>query len=195
MIRPNNTHDGSSVLARLRTRLTFANVTASLALFVALGGTSYAVTALPRGSVGTTQIRTNAVTSSKIRDRALGVRDLSLSARKMLRGSAGPVGTAGPQGSAGAAAIKHFAAVSATGGLLRGDATSGGRAGTAGSYVVGFAEAVSSCAYSATLGTTDASTAPAGRIAVNDQGGRVGVQTYDAAGSPADIPFQLIVAC
>lgn len=194
MTRPNNT-DRSSVLARLRTRLTYANVTASLALFVALGGTSYAVTSLPRGSVGSAQLRTNAVTSSKVKDRALGVRDLSPAARKTLRGSAGPGGAAGAQGPAGAAAIKHFAAVSAAGGLLRGDATNGGRAGTAGSYVIGFAESVSACAYSATLGTTDASTGPAGRIAVNDQGGRVGVQTYDAAGSPADLPFQLIVAC
>jgi hypothetical protein len=54
---------------------------------------------------------------------------------------------------------------------------------------------VSACAYTATLGTTDASIAPAGRISVRDDAGRVGVQTYDAAGSPADLPFHLIVAC
>ena len=34
-----------------------------------------------------------------------------------------------------------------------------------------------------------------GRITVNDQGGRVGVQTYDVSGAPADLPFHVIVAC
>lgn len=186
---------GSRMLGRLQDRLTYANVTASLALFVALGGTSYAVTALPRGSVGATQLRTNAVTSNKVKDRTLGVRDLSPSARRALRGSAGSAGAAGPQGPTGAPAVRHFAAVSAAGGLVRGDATSGGRAGTTGSYVVGFAEGVSSCAYDATLGTTDGSVVPAGRVTVNDQGGKVGVQTYNAAGDPSDLPFHLVVAC
>jgi hypothetical protein len=62
-------------------------------------------------------------------------------------------------------------------------------------YTVGFAGSVSGCAYDATLGTTDGSTTPPGRITVNDVAGSVGVQTYDAAGAPADLPFHLIVAC
>ena len=40
---------------------TYTNVTATLALFIALGGTSYAVTTLPRNSVGPEQLRTNSV--------------------------------------------------------------------------------------------------------------------------------------
>lgn len=44
-------------MSRLRDRLTYANVTATLALFVALGGTGYAATQLPRNSVGKAQLR------------------------------------------------------------------------------------------------------------------------------------------
>ena len=41
------------------------NAIALLALFVALGGTSYAALSLPAGSVGTKQLRNGAVTSRK----------------------------------------------------------------------------------------------------------------------------------
>ena len=180
------------MLNRLANRLTYANVVATLALFVALGGTSYAALKLPRNSVGSAQLRTGAVRSSDVRDQSLGIRDFSRSTRRALKGEQGPAGAPGPPGTA---AIRHFAAVSATGGLVRGDATSGGRAGAAGTYVVGFAEGVSGCAYSATVGTTDASAAPAGRATVNDQAGKVGVQTFDAAGNAVDLPFHLVVAC
>jgi hypothetical protein len=50
----------------LRARLSYANVTASLALFVALGGTAAAAVTLPRDSVGSPQIRTDAVRSPEI---------------------------------------------------------------------------------------------------------------------------------
>jgi hypothetical protein len=67
-------------------RLTYSNVTASIALFVALGGTSYAVTQLPRNSVGSTQVR-----------------DGSLQRKDLARGmSRGPRGVEGPQGPVGA---------------------------------------------------------------------------------------------
>jgi hypothetical protein len=42
-------------------RLTYANVVATLALFVALGGSSYAAFVLPANSVGTQQLRNGAV--------------------------------------------------------------------------------------------------------------------------------------
>ena len=70
-----------------------------LALFVALGGTSYAATQLPDNSVGTRQIRASAVTEAK----------LSASLRRLLatkvagpRGATGPAGSAGSPGSPGA---------------------------------------------------------------------------------------------
>ena len=46
--------------------LSYANVTATLALFVALGGGAYAAATLPRDSVGTAQLRTAAVTLPKL---------------------------------------------------------------------------------------------------------------------------------
>jgi len=178
---------------RLLDRLS-SNAIAILALFIALGGTSYAAIKVPRNSVGATQIRVGAVGSSEIRDRSIALKDVSRSARSSLRGAAGPQGPAGAQGSAGTPAARHFAAVSAAGIFLRGDATHGGREGV-GSYTVGFADSISACAWTATLGTTDGTTVQAGRITVNDQAGAVGVQTYDVAGAAADLPFQVIVAC
>jgi hypothetical protein len=48
-----------------------ALVISSIALFVALGGTTYAATSLPRNSVGTEQLQKNAVSRAKIRNRAV----------------------------------------------------------------------------------------------------------------------------
>jgi hypothetical protein len=42
-----------------------------IALFVALGGTTYAATSLPRNSVGTKQLKTSAVTTKKIKNGAV----------------------------------------------------------------------------------------------------------------------------
>jgi hypothetical protein len=69
----------------------YADITATIALVVALGGTSYAVTALPRNSVGTAQLQAHAVTKGKL---AAGV---------VTRGPAGPTGRTGSQGTAGPA--------------------------------------------------------------------------------------------
>lgn len=177
---------------RLLDRLSYANVVATLALFIALGGTSYAAIKLPKNSVGSTQIKTGAVHTAEIFNGTIRLGDISKSAQAALRGQ---TGAQGPQGPAGATAVRHFAAVNAAGTFVRGDAKSGGSDTGIGTYVVGFAEKVSGCAYSATLGTTDASTVPPGRITVNDHDGSVGVQTYDASGAAANLPFHLIVAC
>lgn len=47
------------------------NPIAYLALFIALGGTAYAASALPPGSVGTRQLRNGAVTNAKVRRQTL----------------------------------------------------------------------------------------------------------------------------
>jgi hypothetical protein len=52
---------------RLGRRLTYANVMATIALFVALGGASYAATQLPKNSVGTKQLKKEAVTGAKVK--------------------------------------------------------------------------------------------------------------------------------
>lgn len=54
-----------------------AVVISSLALLVALGGTSYAALQLPRNSVGTPQLQASAVTSAKIRDGSVRLKDMA----------------------------------------------------------------------------------------------------------------------
>ena len=54
------------LLARLRGRLSYANVTASVALFIALGGTGYAATRLPRDSVASPQIVQRSILSGDL---------------------------------------------------------------------------------------------------------------------------------
>lgn len=67
-----------------RPQLTYANVVASLALFVALGGASYAATSLPRGSVGPKQIRAEAVRTGKLADGAVTAAKLARGVRERL---------------------------------------------------------------------------------------------------------------
>ena len=86
------------MMHHLKGRLTYSNVMATAAVFIALGGTSYAAITLPRNSVGSTQIKKNAVSTSKVKDRSLAVRDLSAAARTSLRGQRGPQGPQGPKG-------------------------------------------------------------------------------------------------
>jgi hypothetical protein len=66
-----------------------------LALFVALGGTSYAATQLPRNSVGTTQIRNGSVTAAKIHNGAITPAKLSPGLRTRL-GRTTPTGITPP---------------------------------------------------------------------------------------------------
>jgi hypothetical protein len=55
----------------LRPRPTYANVTATLALFVALGGGAYAATALHANSIGSKQLRNNTIVTAKIKNNAV----------------------------------------------------------------------------------------------------------------------------
>ena len=57
-------------MKRFRPRLTYANVIASLALFVALGGSAVAA-GLAKNSVGPNQLKQGAVTAGKIRKQAV----------------------------------------------------------------------------------------------------------------------------
>ena len=59
---------------------------ALIALFIALGGTSYAATQLAPNSVGNAQLRANSVSSSKLRDGSVTAAKLSPSLRASLRG-------------------------------------------------------------------------------------------------------------
>lgn len=97
-------------MAEIRRRLTYANVVATLALFVALGGGAYATTQFPKNSVGTRQLKKNAVTKVKLRKNSVTgakVRNRSLTRADFKRGQIpagprGPKGKQGPEGTEGA---------------------------------------------------------------------------------------------
>jgi len=183
------------MLSKIIPRLTYANVVATGALFLALGGgAAIAADRLARNSVGSAQIRAGAVGSAEVRDRSLRLGDLSSSARTSLRGQRGPIG---PQGPAGPAVITYFAAFGQGGDLLRGNVKGYDHSvGGSGIYRLVFARDVSACVYAATIGTADTSAAPVGLITVSagTDGGLV-VHTTDVAGTSTDLPFHLIVAC
>jgi hypothetical protein len=81
-----------------------STVLALVALAVALGGTGYAATLLPAGSVGTAQLKNGAVISSKVKDGSLRAADFAPGQLPAgAQGPQGPAGSAGPQGSAGPA--------------------------------------------------------------------------------------------
>jgi hypothetical protein len=75
------------------------NVVAYIALFVALGGTSYAAVALPRGSVGTAQLKKGAVTGSKVKAHSLTATDFRTGS--LRSGAKGDTGAQGPKGDTG----------------------------------------------------------------------------------------------
>jgi hypothetical protein len=60
----------------LRFRPRYADVAATLALFLATSGTAYAVTALPAHSVGAKQLKTGAVITSKVKSHAISASKL-----------------------------------------------------------------------------------------------------------------------
>lgn len=97
------------MVQRFVRHLTYANVVATVALFAALGGGAYAALRLPRNSVGTAQLRNNAVTPRKVKNGSLTLKDFApgqvakLKGPPGLAGATGPIGPQGPKGDAGAA--------------------------------------------------------------------------------------------
>jgi hypothetical protein len=192
-------------MRHLREKLTYANVMATAAVFIALGGTSYAVVSLPRNSVGRAQIRQHAVgaqelapkavTSRTIRDKSVALRDISTSARRALVGAVGP---AGPKGDSGPAGVVLHAGMNSAGQLVRGNATAGANAPGEGVFTVEWAQDVSSCDASATLASAAGGAVvdpPAGRITVSAGGRGLAIHTFDVDGTPRDLPFAVLVAC
>ncbi len=99
------------MLAKLRSRLTYANVMATIAVFVALGGSSYAALRvgskqIVNNSIRSKDIRNGNVTSRDIKNndvRSGDVRNGSLLAGDFAPGQlpAGPAGPPGPTGARG----------------------------------------------------------------------------------------------
>jgi hypothetical protein len=84
---------------RLVRRPSPALIVASLALAVSLSGVGYAATALPRNSVGTAQLRNDAIVAQKVRDGSLLAVDFKPG--ELPVGAAGPKGDKGDRGDKG----------------------------------------------------------------------------------------------
>jgi hypothetical protein len=114
---------------RIRRHFTSAHAIALVALMVALGGTGYAAFKLPKNSVGTKQIKNNAVVSSKVKNGSLKAGDFKKG--QLPKGKTGPQGiqgipgqqgtqgNAGPTGPTGAAGTAvAFARIGGNGALV-----------------------------------------------------------------------------
>jgi hypothetical protein len=166
-------------------------VVALTALFLALGGSAYALVITGKS------IRNNTVTGADIRNHSLrgsDVRRNSLGGGSIKESALGPVSTAGV-----AIGSAHQAVVNAGGVLVRGRGVSSAARTAEGRYQVIMNADVRGCAYLATVG--DASAAPlatgaqvtTASLASNVNG--VAVRTYGAGGAAGDRPFHLLVAC
>jgi hypothetical protein len=169
--------DVNTWFSRARDAMSFANVTSALALFIALGGTSYAAVSLSRDNVGSwhirsgavgksevrrsavsaSEIRRNGVRPSEIRRDAVGpseIRPNAVSADEIADGGveAADLSAAARSAVAAANAVNFRTAATAAGAIAGGDAKSISHAASSGVYTVDLGEDVSACHYAATIG-------------------------------------------
>jgi hypothetical protein len=141
------------MLAKLRSCLTYANVVATVAVFVALGGTSYAIAT---GSIGSREIENNSVGTKDLRNSGVRGRDVrngtirsadvgngSLLAADFNAGQL-PAGERGAQGLPGQDATKLFA-------YIRDSSLASNAMVEYGSGVTGVTDPVGNSAYTVTF--------------------------------------------
>jgi len=92
----------------MQAKLSFANVMATVAVFIALGGGAYAATQIPNNSVGTKQLKNSAVTTPKIKNGAVTGAKINLA-------TLGKVPSAANADTVGGQTIKGFAQTVANG--------------------------------------------------------------------------------
>jgi hypothetical protein len=195
----------------LRRRPRHATIVAYVALFVALGGTSYAAI---KPSIGSTQIINNSVRSKDIHNneiRSTDVRDGSLLATdfragQLPSGPRGPQGPTGPTGAPGKDATSLFAYIldqgstsDATVAYGKGVVSVADPAGDSG-YTVTFDRDLTNCVAFATTGRGEPGGAAAGGTAFGEfvdvaPGGLVGVDLFDETVVRRDGSFMIAVFC
>jgi hypothetical protein len=176
---------------------------ALLALFFALGGTSFAAgnTLLPGNSVGTRQVINGSLQTS----------DLSKTARNALkgnrglrgpagaqgaRGGTGATGAQGVQGAAGQSATKLFVAMDAGGALTKKSGATSATRASAGVYRVVFNANITNCVYLATAGQDAGSLFEDYHLYTSRTGtNTIDVQIFDEKNNPLDRSFYLAVFC
>ena len=95
------------MLNGVRARLTYANVMATTAFFIAIGGSAYAGTQITGGqiqnnTIASADILQNSISSSDIKNGDLLLADFKKKERSKLRGPAGAPGATGATGATGA---------------------------------------------------------------------------------------------
>jgi hypothetical protein len=86
-------------MRQLQRKLSYSNVIATLALFIALSGGAYAATQLPKNSVGSKQLKKGAVTGAKVKKGSLSAASFKPGQLPAgAKGAAGPKGEMGPAG-------------------------------------------------------------------------------------------------
>jgi hypothetical protein len=172
--------EGASVMIGLVSHIR-SNAIAYLALFVALGGTSYAAVRLAPGSVGIAQLRNGAVTAKKL---AKG----SVTAAKLDPKTVG-------------GSVRHWAQISASGTIEASSSKAHVNGIPAqGGYVVSWSDTFSNqCAAIATPTGSSLILGPSSGYANTHIAGAhptsVFVDTYNAQGQPVSATFSLAVIC
>lgn len=197
-----------TLLRKLRSQLSYANVVATLALALAVGGgTAYAANRIRASRIGyhavtASKVNFNAITASKVKNGSLtgkDLRDNSITTPDIRNGTlrsedfgAGQL-PPGPKGDPGAPATELHGSVSATGTLSNGAGVSAVSAGAGATYTVTLAQDVSKCSVIATVaGVGDAD---GGTVSGAPNGQQVTFRTRDFAGTPAPRPFSFAVFC
>ena len=206
------------MIARLlRHRPSPAIVIACVALLLALGGVSWAATALPRNSVGTAQLQNNAVTSGKVKNHSLLRADFkSGQVPRGPAGPAGPTGATGPQGPkgptgpvgpAGTANIR-WALVKADATIVdKSDSNISMTSHSTGNYILNFGSAIDTKLILASAGQAGGDTGARGPVSAGPCGGtaegsvcgsgndtsHVRVQTFNAGDVAGDRAFYVAV--
>jgi len=129
-------------------------VVACAALFVSFSGVGYAAIVLPANSVGTKQLKRNAVTSAKVKQHSLLRSDFKRG--QVPQGPQGPQGIPGaqgiqgPKGDPGTPATRLWAYVSPTGTIRGGSGVVASSRVLDGYYSVSFNQSIVNCAATAT---------------------------------------------
>ncbi len=183
--------------ARLRPYLTYANVMATVAVFFALAGTSYAAIVITGKNV-----KDGTLTGKDIRDRSITAKDVTgVVGPRGEQGPQGAPGPQGPQGPQGHNATRLWAVVNADGSLARGSGVtsiSGGPSAGVSNYRIDFGRDITGCARIASLGTAGQTSSPEGGSAFTSIGfypSEVSVHTYGGAGGGQYRSFHLAVFC
>jgi hypothetical protein len=185
------------MFSAIRSRITYANVVATIALLLAMGGTAAAAKHYLVNS--TKQINPKVLRALKGEDGQNGAKGAT-----GVAGPAGPAGAAGvpgPAGKEGASATKLWAVVSFNGTLVRGSGVTGVVHEGTGQYNVYFNRSLEQCAFEATIGSPGfefmehgiADVAGAAESQPLDNA--VFVDTFEFNGTSANRGFHLAVFC